>query len=132
MSDARTVDDVLREFGLESVGEEQWQVDAINKLADAYRQIKSGNICCAMLCACWNAHDTRLATLDAERAGVVELKEWRVVTRDGKSVNAISYTVERSAQIDCHGYDSVFPADAPHRVMRVCLTPTTPEASDGE
>ena len=109
---ARTVDDVLREFGLESVGEEPWQIDAINRLADAYRQIKGGNLCCAKLCACWHAHDTRLATLDAERAVVDAAKSYVAVIHPQK---AESYYEYKAAQT--------------RLVAKVrALTPTTTEA----
>ena len=70
--------------------------------------------------------ETRLATLDAERAGVVGLDEWRVVDSHGGVHGSWGY--KDIAQGYARRYDAQIPNLAPHRVMRVCLTPTTPEA----
>ena len=69
---------------------------------------------------CMNERDGYRARLAAcER--VVELDEWRVLTKDGENPKRTWWIQHEWAVEDAAAADKEYPADAPHRVVRVAL-----------
>jgi hypothetical protein len=69
---------------------------------------------------CMNERDGYRARLAAcER--VVELDEWRVLTKDGENPKRTWWIQHEWAVEDAAAADKEYPADAPHRIVRVAL-----------
>ena len=66
----------------------------------------------------------------AEPTGVKSVTAWAVVDKDGEYTDLEMYGTELDGRSDAHWRDDVFPARAPHHVIRVQITPI-PEPSPG-
>jgi hypothetical protein len=69
----------------------------------------------------------RYAAKEIERLRSGGVTAWAVVDKDNEFTDLEMYGTKLDARSDAHWRDDVFPARAPHRVIRVRIVPDTEE-----